>query len=138
MWNLKLQYSGLMEHLQQAIGFAKALAVSDGSFQNNCRACAWIIEGKTAKDHIKGSMQTPGQPGDHSSFQSKAVGIYGALLTIWYFSQEYPLTGTITLACDGCSVLDWLQSTKSIDPFAAHTDLLCACRHITSRLKCHI
>jgi len=80
----------------------------------------------------------PGQSGDHSSFRSKAAGIYRALLTIWYFSQEYPLTGTITLACDGCSVLDRLWSTKSIDPFADHADLLCACQHITSCLKCHI
>jgi len=126
-WNLKLRHSGLMEHLQQAIGLAKALAVSDGLFQNNCGACSLIIEGETADDCIEGSIQTPGQPGDHSSFRSKAAGIYGALLTIWYFSQEYPLTGTITLACDGRSVLDQLQSTKSIDPFAAHADLLHTC-----------
>ena len=80
----------------------------------------------------------PGHPGDHSSFRSKAAGIYGALLTLWHFSQEYPLTGTITLACDGHSVLDCLRSHKSINPFAAHADLLRACRHITRQLKCHI
>jgi len=134
MWNLQLRHSGSMEHLQQAIGSAKALAVSNGLYQNNCGACTWIIEGETADDCIEGSMQTPGQPGDHSSFRSEVAGIYGTLLTLWYFSQEYPVTGTITLACDGQSVLDRLQSTKTIDPFAAHVDLLRACRSIMRQL----
>jgi len=127
-----------MENLQQAICQEKALAVSDGSFQHSQGACAWIIEGATAADRIEGSMQAPGQPGDHSSFRSKAAGIYGALLTLWFFSQEYPVTGQLTLACDGRSVLDRLRSKKSIDPFAAHADLLRACQSITSRLQCLI
>jgi len=46
--------------------------------------------------------------------------------------------GKITLACDGRSVLDRLRSSKTIDPFAAHADLLCACRHITHQLTCRI
>jgi len=127
-----------MENLQQAICQEKALAVSDGSFQHSQGACAWIIEGATAADRIEGSMQAPGQPGDHSSFRSEAAGIYGALLTLWFFSQEYPVTGQLTLACDGRSVLDRLRSKKSIDPFAAHADLLRASKSITSRLQCHI
>jgi len=57
-----------MENLQHAIDSGQALAVSDGSFQNECGACAWIIEGANADDRIEGSMQTPGQLGDHSSF----------------------------------------------------------------------
>jgi len=62
------------------------------------------------EDRIKGSMQTPGQQQNHSSFQSKAVGIYGVLLTVWYFLQEHPTKGTIMVACDGRSVLDHLKS----------------------------
>jgi len=77
-----------MEQLQQAISSGTALAVLDGSYQNNCGSCAWIIEGKTGDDRIEGSMQTPGDPGDHSSFRSEAAGIYGALLTIWYFPKN--------------------------------------------------
>jgi len=115
-WNLKIRYQGSMEALQQAICRGKALTVSDGSFKNKCGACTWIIEGETAADHIEGAMQTLGQLGNHSSFQSEAAGIYGALLTIWYFLQEYPLTRQMILACDGHSVLDRLHSTKSINP----------------------
>jgi len=53
------------------------LAVSYGSFQNKKSACAWIIEGNNSMDRIKGSMLTPGQSGDHSSFWSKVAGVYG-------------------------------------------------------------
>jgi len=43
-------------------------------FQHQMGACTWIIESETATDCIEGSMEMPGSPGDHSSFQSKAVG----------------------------------------------------------------
>jgi len=48
------------------------------------------------------------------------------------------VTGVLTLACDGRSVLDRLRSSRSIDPFAAHSDLLRACRSIQGCLKCSI
>jgi len=133
-WNLQVIVRGLLDNIQQAIASHKAIMVLDGSFQNQCGTCAWIIEGDNSSDRIEGQMQTPGQPQDHSSFHSKAAGIYGALLTLWHFSQDYPLTGQITLACDGHSILDQLRSHKSIDPFAAHTDLLWACKNIQNRL----
>jgi len=46
--------------------------------------------------------------------------------------------GKIMLACNGRSVLDRLWSSKPINPFAAHADLLHACRHITQQLTCRI
>jgi len=96
----------------------------------------WIIEGETSADRIEGSMHTPGQTSDHSSFCSEAAGIYGALLTIWFFVEEYITKGTITIACDGRSVLDRLNSKKTIDPFAAHSDLLRACKSIQAQMPC--
>jgi len=138
-WQLSVHHRGLMEKIQQAIGTNTALAVLDGSFQDHCGACTWIIEGEQSEDQIKGSMHTPGLQQDHSSFQSEAAGIYGALvLTVWYFLQEYPTTGTITIACDGRLVLDQLRSKKSIDPFTAHSDLLWACKAIQHQMVCNI
>jgi len=58
------------------------------------------------------------------------AGVYGALLTVWYLMKETPMDGIVTVACNGRSVLDHLQSKKSIDPFAAHADLLQACKNI--------
>jgi len=78
-WQLSISYRGSLDNIRCAIDTNTALAVSDSSFQDQCGACAWIIEGETSEDHIKGSMNTPGQKQDHSSFRSKAAGIYGAL-----------------------------------------------------------
>ncbi len=35
-------------------------------------------------------------------------------------------------------VLDWLQSKISINPFAAHADLLSACHNIVTQLQCWV
>jgi len=137
-WHLTLRSRGSLENIRRAIATHTALAVSDGSFQEQTGASAWIIEGTGTEDRIEGSMITPGQKSDQSSFRSEAAGIYGALLTIWHFIQDFPTDGTITLACDGRSVLDRLRSTKTIDPFAAHSDLLRACKNIQSQLTCTI
>jgi len=108
-WQLSISHHGSLDNIRCAINTNTALAVSDGSFQDQCGACAWIIEGETSEDCIEGSMNTPGQKQDHSSFCREAAGIYGALLAIWYFVQEYPTKGTITVACNGRSVLDCLK-----------------------------
>jgi len=42
------------------------------------------------------------------------------------------------VACNGRSVLDQLQSKKSIDPFVAHTDLLRSCCNIATQLQCQV
>jgi len=84
----------------------KALAVSDGSFQNQCGACAWIVKGANERNQIKGSMLTPGNTGDHSSFRSKAANLYGLLMTMWYLLKDNLLTGILTAACGGRTVED--------------------------------
>jgi len=89
-------------------------------------------------DHIIGTMTVPGSEGDHSSFRSKAAGLYGLLLTVWYMVKDNPIQGSLTMACDGKSVLDRLQSRKTIDPFAAHADLLWACKHILTQIQCQV
>jgi len=42
------------------------------------------------------------------------------------------------VACDRQSVLDQLQSNKSINPFAAHADLLSTCHSIVTQLLCRV
>jgi len=134
-WQLSISYHRSLENIRRAMDNNKALVVSNGSFQEQSGACTWIIEGETSADRIEGSMHTPGQMSDHSSFRSKAASIYGALLNIWFFVEEYITKGTITIACDGRSVLDRLNSKKTIDPFAAHSDLLRASESIHAQLN---
>jgi len=70
-----------------------------------------------------------------SQFNSKAAGQYELLLTFHYLLKEHSKTkGSITVACDGQSVLDRLPSSKTIDPFVAHYDLLWACKNILKQL----
>jgi len=83
-WNLKIEQIGSDQNIQEAIQSGKALAVLDGSFQEQCGACAWIIKGKNNTDCIIGTMTVPSSEGNHSSFRSKAAGLYGLLLTMWY------------------------------------------------------
>jgi len=45
---------------------------------------------------------------------------------------------SITIACNGHSVLDRLQGKKSINPFAAHVDILWACKSIQEQMACKI
>jgi len=84
-WKLVLWCMGAMERIREAITSGTALVVSDGSFQNQCSSCTWIIEGTHSEDQIEGSMLTPRSLRDHSSFQSEAAGVYSVLLTVWYF-----------------------------------------------------
>jgi len=47
-------------------------------------------------NQIEGSMLTPGNMGD-----SKAAGLYGLLITMWYLLKDNLMTGTLMVACNG-------------------------------------
>jgi len=137
-WNLKIEKIGSNQSIWEAIQQDKALVVLDGSFPEQSGACTWIIKGKNSTDYIIGTMTVPGSKGDHSSFRSKAVSLYGLLLTVWYMLEDNPIQGSLMVACDGKLVLDRLWSRKTIDPFAAHADLIWACKHILMQIPCQI
>jgi len=73
-WKLQIKCTGSMDQIHEAIRSETAIAVSDGSFQNQTGACAWIIGVDTVANCIEGSMEMPGSPGNHSSFQNEAAG----------------------------------------------------------------
>jgi len=52
--------------------------------------------------------------------------------------KDNPIQGSLTVAYDGKLVLDRLQSRKTIDLFAAHADLLQACKHILKQIQCQV
>jgi len=81
-WKIKLEIKGNMTQILVDMRTNQVVAMSDGSYQTDSGAMAWIIEGSMGANQIQGSMITPGTTGDHSSFRSKATGIYGILLTL--------------------------------------------------------
>jgi len=44
-WKIQLEIQGSMDQIKADIGTNQAIAVSNGSFQNESRAVAWVIEG---------------------------------------------------------------------------------------------
>jgi len=108
-WQLSLHWTDLVAHLLGAMVAGTAMAIFDDSYQQDHWACAWIIEGSTSTNWITGSMITPGTTDKHSSFRSKATGVYGLLLALWHcLKQNTELQGTLLVACDGKLVLDCL------------------------------
>jgi len=47
-WQICLEITGLADQIKADMAAHKAIAVSDGSFQTESRAAAWIIEGSMA------------------------------------------------------------------------------------------
>jgi len=134
-WKIELEIKGDTTQILAAMQTNQAVAVSDGSYQADSGAAAWIIEGPMSANRIQGSMITPGTTGDHSSFRSKAAGIYGILLTLSALQDNAEdIMGNIEIACDGKSVLERIKSKKQLDPFVAHADLLGACRRLANKL----
>jgi len=114
---------GSLLELKTNIWNGHGYIVSDGSYRTEARAAAWIIEGCSANSRVIGTMLTPGNPKDHSSFRSEWAGIYGALCTL-----ESLELGKVPFhcrfACDGKLALDRLKSTHPILPMEPHADLL--------------
>jgi len=100
-WKLQIKCTGSMDQIRDAIKSETAIAVSERSIQHQTGACTWIIESEMATDCIEGLMEMPGSPGDHSSFQSKAAGQYGLLITLHYILPKHQAGRTIKVACDG-------------------------------------
>jgi len=58
-WQLQLQVQGHLWDLKQELKESYGYAVSDGSYQDQSGAVAWIIEGKTSMNQIIGMIITP-------------------------------------------------------------------------------
>jgi len=46
-WKIQLEIQGSMDQIKADISINKAIAVSNGSFQHDSSAAAWVIEGST-------------------------------------------------------------------------------------------
>jgi len=126
-WCLELKQTSALVDFQSKLWHGHGYAVSDGSYKNGNGAAAWIIEGWTAVNRLKGTCFTPGGPNDHSSFHGKLAGILGVLhvLSFWRSPTGRP---PCRIACDGKSVINRLSSPRPIKPTEPHFDLLQAVR----------
>jgi len=81
-WGITITQHREMAMLQEAVITGQAVAVSDGSFQDQCRSAAWTIEGMTSTYHIVGKGRMPGTPTDQSTYCSELFGLWGMLRMI--------------------------------------------------------
>jgi len=130
-WKVHIQIVRSLNELQQDIRDNHGFAISNGSFQKEAGMAAWIIEGQTAWSWIIGWMITPGQSGDHSSYRSKLVGIYGILITLKALTLNSN-TLHCCIACNGKLVLNWINSNHPVLPMEPHADLLYAVKNMVS------
>jgi len=67
-WKIQLEIKRRPTQIIEDMQTNQAVAVSDGSYQNDSSAAAWIIERSMGANQIQGSMITPGTTVNHSSF----------------------------------------------------------------------
>jgi len=135
-WELNILLTGPQQEMTVMLSEGKGYTVSDGSFKEEARAAAWIIEGPTSELRLTRQWHTPGPTDRHSSFCSKVAGIVRVLYTLTFWP---PMTvkPSFRIACDGLSVVPHLQMIRPIDPTEPHADLLMAAQNLlnTSNYK---
>ncbi len=120
-----------VEQLRQAIRSGQVVAVSNVSFMKGEGTAAWTIDGENKEGRCMGTSMVPGDTMDQSAFRSKLTGLYGIFLSLKYIAEGWEEDELkITVACDGKSVVDWLNSRKPIRPTEAHFDLLAAIQEL--------
>jgi hypothetical protein len=101
--------------LAEAIKQGTAIAVSDGSFQDQYGTAAWVMEGECSIGRISGEVVMPGTSQDQSAYRSKLFGIYSIMVCTKKLCEYFQITsGFITLGCDGQSALDKAFNQVSI------------------------
>jgi len=119
----------MQQELSKELSQGQGFAVSNGSFKEETSAAAWIIEGRDSQHCLNGQMYTPGQPNDHSSFQSKLAGILGVLHTLTFWAPHKPQV-PFKLACNRLLVIMHLQTQQPINPSEPHVDHLTAAKNL--------
>jgi hypothetical protein len=111
--HIELEEGGTI--LAEAIRQGEAIAVCDGSFQNQFGTAAWVLEGACPKGRIIGRVVVPGTAKDQSAYRSELAGIFSILLTVNKLCEFFNVdSGSLELGCDGQSALDKAFNQVSI------------------------
>ncbi len=126
-WPCEINLEGQADILEEAIKQGTAVAVSDGSYQSDHGAAAWVIESCTSAHRIRGAGQTPGYIQDQGAYCSELFGLWGILYTLKRFTDEHQIkNGQVRIACDGLSALHKAQVTcysNTMTPPPTHSNV---------------
>jgi hypothetical protein len=84
--------------IAKAITQGEAIAISDGSFQDQFGTASWVIEGNCDRGRITGDVTIPGYYTDHSSYRSELTGIYAIMVCVKHLCKFFQIkSGAIEL-----------------------------------------
>lgn len=97
-WSIKNFYAMKNGNtIAQAVLHNLAIAVCDGFFKSGKGAAAWVIEGESSVDRIKGWNITVGKYDAHSAYRSEFAGLFGTVTMVNAICQLHHInSGTIT------------------------------------------
>jgi len=100
--------------------------VSNSSFKEKFGMAAWVFyHNKTNATLGNGKLITLGYPDNQCTYQSELSGIYGIVSIIRELSMYQDFVGgSITIACDGESILHSCFKPWNSNPLAKHFDLI--------------
>jgi len=90
-WGIQSQLEGNEHILIGAIRQGVALAVSDGSFQTQVGAAAWMIESATKENRIVGHGRIPSSAADQSAYRSELFSLWGIIHTLTQLTNKHNL-----------------------------------------------
>jgi len=138
-WGIATETQGQEHIVVEAITNGYAVAVSNGSFQEQVGLAACTIESQTHHHRIRGQGRTPGTSNNQGAYRSELFGIWGILTTLQQIIKKHQIQkGGVLLACDRLTALKQAQVKYPVDPHAAHYDLIGAIRTICKELPIKI
>jgi len=103
-WEFEVHPEGTWSMLLHKLYDGKGFVVSNGSFCQGSGAAAWILEGTTLLNQIRGECFVPGHDDGHSSFGSELVGIYYMLLFLYQVCHPQSLHMSWSGRIHGCQL----------------------------------
>jgi hypothetical protein len=103
------------EVIAEALKKGEAIAVCDGSFKDEKGASAWVLEGASNRNRIRGFNRVPGAIHDQSPYRSELAGLLGTATMITEICKFHNVSeAKITVACDNVSALHQALDTSHI------------------------
>jgi len=86
------EIQGNLDYLVEAIETGQAIAVSNGSFQEQQGLASWTIKGKNKHNQILEKGQTLGSPGNQHAYWSELFRLWGILCMLHRFTNDHHIT----------------------------------------------
>lgn len=138
-----VQSVGLESWVAQGLSNGTLKGVCDGSFKPtlDCHgiSAAFIIEGRSATEQLKGFVTTKGVTAD--PYRGELLGIYAMLSSIRYIELHNPrfTSGKLSIGCDN-EKAGWISgiSRPTVSQSSRHMDLVKAIRRLKASLTSSI